>query len=257
MLRVEASTSDVLNREVPAHKPPLQPAPLVRDRLSRLGHCMFMYWNKGGLRKHNMCSKTACSDGENPGGLSAIGLGCAKGGLPPNGADGDFVRYTLPALEVRTMLIEMRRREEAFRLEYTRIAGPVPWGIDAAERWRIDGCGVRVHLREDGRGARTCLWVDTCDGSVLPESPASAINRLVGRSRRCAADEIAMMDAEPGPLAATLLYSNRTSPPSTRRAARPSAGDDTDTFAHRTIAYPIGHWPSGEVIYGRLCGTKG
>ena len=125
----------------------------------------------------------------------------------------EFIRYSLPALEVRQMLLEIRRRREAFDLEYTRIAGPVPWGIDAAERWRIDGCGVRVHLREDGRGARTCLWVDTCDGSVLPESPASAINRLVGRSRRCAADEIAMMDAEPGPLAATLLYSNRTSKP--------------------------------------------
>ena len=143
----------------------------------------------------------------------------------------EFIRYSLPALEVRQMLLEIRRRGEAFDLEYTRIAGPVPWGIDDAERWRVDGCGTRVHLREDGRGSRRCLSVDTCDGSVLPGSPAAAINRLVGRSRRCAPDEIAMIDERPGPLASTLLVAN---------------------------PYPILRWEdSGEIIYARLCGTNG
>jgi len=192
---------------------------------------MYMYWNKGGLRKNNMCSKRPCGDGESPGGLAALGLGCTKSGPPPNGAGGEFVKYTLPALEVRTMLIEMRRRNEAFRLEYTRIAGPVPWGIDASERWRIDGCGTRVVLREDGRGARECLSIDTCTPSArfLPESPDAAVNRLLNRSSRCAPDEIAMLDAPPGALAATLLYSN---------------------------PYPIVHWPgTSDVIYARLCGT--
>ena len=163
------------------------------------------------------------------GGLTFLGLGCAATRSQLNEVS-EFIRYSLPALEVRTMLAEMRRRGEAFTLEYTRIRGPIPWGIDEAERWRIDGCGTRVSLREDGRGGRECLSVDTCDDSPLPDSPNAAVNRLVSRSRRCAHDEIAMIDARPGLLASTLLASN---------------------------PYPIMRWNDGSHIYGRLCGTSG
>ena len=231
-LRIEASTSDVLNGEVPWPRDRVQPYPLVRDRLRSLGHSTYMFSNNGGLRKNNMTAKKVCGEGERSG-LSALGLGCSKSRPPVNGADGNFTRYTLPALEIRTMLQEMRRQKEAFRLEYTRIKGPVPWGIDAAEKWRIDGCGMRVVLREDGRGVRECLSIDTCLSTLefLPDSPDAAINRILGRSTRCAADEIALLDTSPGLLASTLLYSN---------------------------PYPILTWPdSDEVIYARLCGTKG
>ena len=230
-LRIEASTSALLNEEFPYQRRHLYPHPIVQSRLQRLGHATYMFSNNGGARNPSMTSRKVCGDGEHSG-LSALGLGSARTQPPVNGADGEFIRYSLPALEVRTMLAEMRRRREAFRLEYTRIKGPIPWGIDEAEEWRIDGCGVRVALRENGRGTRECFSYDSCINGMgaqfLPDAPDAAANRLLARSSHCADDEIAMMDTTPGPVAATFLFSN---------------------------PYPIVRWPgTGELIYARLCG---
>ena len=53
------------------------------------------------------------------GGLTALGLGPLKEGSV-NGVGEDFIRYTIPALELRMMLEEIRNRKEEFTLEYTR-----------------------------------------------------------------------------------------------------------------------------------------
>eukprot|EP00972_Heterocapsa_arctica_P023113 3402138-Heterocapsa_arctica.AAC.1 len=68
-----------------------------------------------------------------------------------NGGKGtEFIRYTIPALELRVMLGGARKMNESFSLEYTQIRandGVAP-GISTAgdEAWRADGCGRRVSL---------------------------------------------------------------------------------------------------------------
>lgn len=114
----------------------------------------------------------------------------------PNGADGQpFVKYTLPALEVRLMLLAIKARNESFTLEYTRVAGPPPAQHAAAEAWRARGCGTRVVVSTEPSGAWTCAATDTC-------SPRSASGGA------CASDELAMLTMAPGWLARTLVLSN-------------------------------------------------
>ncbi|KAK3237090.1 hypothetical protein CYMTET_52816 [Cymbomonas tetramitiformis] len=79
---------------------------------------------------------------------------------------GKFVRYTIPALELRRLLMEARGQGEAFDLVYTRLRG-----VGGDEQWRTEGAGPVVRLREDGRGGRQCA---------------------VGKSA-CAADELALL----------------------------------------------------------------
>ena len=100
--------------------------------------------------------------------------------------------------------------------------GPIPpWDdIDEAERWRRDGCGTRVFIKEryvpspDGskQRIRECYTLDTCIISVmfpfLPSSPGSRVNRLLMRSSSCATDEIGVLDEAPGILGRKLLVSN-------------------------------------------------
>ena len=47
--------------------------------------------------------------------------------------------------------------------------------------------------RENGRGERVCFSIDTCINTsrFLSDSPDAAINRILGRSARCAPDETA------------------------------------------------------------------
>ena len=61
-----------------------------------------------------------------------------------------FTKYTMPALELRRFLHELRRAGEAFELTYTR--------LDAAEDARLrpsTATGTTVRLREDGSGGRS------------------------------------------------------------------------------------------------------
>ena len=98
---------------------------------------------------------------------------------PPSDAD-PFVRYTVPAVQLRRMLTEAREAAEAFELEYTVLDG------DAGdEAWRAASTGVRrVRLREDPRSKLSACAV--------------ASSSVVGSARHdeaCAADELARMPA--------------------------------------------------------------
>ena len=130
-------------------------------------------------------------------------------GDDPNGANGTvFVRYTLPALELRMMLLAMRLRREGFELEYVQISGRPPLMGDhaEAEAWRATGCGRRVRLRERPGSARSCTVVDTCAASS--NSTHRPALRQWRRRQRCPADELAVLDAEPGWLARKLVLGN-------------------------------------------------
>ena len=100
-----------------------------------------------------------------------------------------FVRYTVPALEMRRLLAEARAREEAFSLTYTRLQGV------GDEIWRRRASGVKVTLREDGKGGRTCTVYDgaTC---------GNPLGGLLGCA--CDADEVALQPP-PGMLASKFL----------------------------------------------------
>ena len=97
-----------------------------------------------------------------------------------------FTKYTMPALELRRFLHELRRAGEAFELTYTR--------PDAAEDARLrpsTATGTTVRLREDGSGGRSC--------TVLG---GGALASLLGSP--CAPDELALLPP-PSALARKLL----------------------------------------------------
>ena len=102
---------------------------------------------------------------------------------PPSGVDA-FVRYTVPALQLRRMLAEAREAAEPFELEYTVLDGD---GGD--EAWRASSAGQRrVRLREDPRRKLSACVV----------ASSSAVEHLVGATRyneACAPDELARMPA--------------------------------------------------------------
>jgi len=99
-----------------------------------------------------------------------------------------FIRFTLPSLELRRLLAEVRERNESFSLEYTRLRGR-----SGDEAWRTSSPGTRVWLEEDSHGGRTCLtgaeemtgtdgrhdWVPCDAGEVAMMAPPSAWERRV------------------------------------------------------------------------------
>merc|ERR1712014_374532 len=89
-----------------------------------------------------------------------------------------FLRYTVPALELRRLLAEARAAGEHFSMEYTRLQG-----VQGDERWRATAGGQRVRIIVNG---------------------SSTACTIAGGP--CAADEIALM-TEPGAWAKkTLIF---------------------------------------------------
>lgn len=192
VVRIERSTSTFLNEMYPGEVVTIHPEPLVREHLREIGHVARLFTHPG-ARARNLRGKSL----EVGGGLTTLGLGLVFEQAANGAQDKEFVRYSLPALELRMMLEAIRERSEAFEIEYTTIAGGPPSEHALAEAWRADGCGVRVTLKEDpARRARTCTATDTCRGSSWR------------RHRACDADTIAMLDTPPRWLARTLLLSN-------------------------------------------------
>ena len=121
-----------------------------------------------------------------------------------------YVRYTVPALELRRMLAEARRAASAtnttFDLTYTRLgayrANEDNDDVDV-EIWRASGRGVTVRLsRDDGRGDFRCMSRDESGvGSTW-----QAMRRAAGGGgwRACAQDELALL---PEPSAVALKLS--------------------------------------------------
>mmetsp|Transcript_52104 Transcript_52104/g.96470 ORF Transcript_52104/g.96470 Transcript_52104/m.96470 type:complete len:554 (-) Transcript_52104:56-1717(-) len=69
---------------------------------------------------------------------------------------GPFVRYTIPAMELRRVIGETLAAKEACSIVYTKLAG----GVVGDETWRAAATGPRVEVSLDNNGTETC----TVDG---------------------------------------------------------------------------------------------
>ena len=107
----------------------------------------------------------------------AMGRVLGSWALPPPAferGEEPFVRYTVPALELRRMLAEARAEGDAFELVYTILDGPF-----GDEAWRASSVGRRrVRIREDpSKGEAHCVVLSNggkpCDASDIPNLPVS------------------------------------------------------------------------------------
>ena len=90
----------------------------------------------------------------------AMGRVLGAWALPPPPA-GAFVRYTVPALQLRRMLAEARAAAEPFELEYSVLDG------HGDEAWRASSAGLRrVRLSEDPRRGRSVCGVASDGGKA-------------------------------------------------------------------------------------------
>ena len=102
-----------------------------------------------------------------------------------------FLRYTLPAFELRRLLEEVRATGESFTLTYVKLPG----GASDGCTWRGNATGPRVTLIEDGRGGRRCT--ETSAGTFAALLPSMA----------CRGDEIALQPPPaPGVLKSIMLF---------------------------------------------------
>ena len=117
-----------------------------------------------------------------------------------------FVRFTIPAFELRRLIAEARRAASetntTFDLTYTRLGAP-PVGADI-ESWRRDAHGVRVELtHDDGRGNTRCASRDERPASerigsgVDVSATASLWQAISGGWAACAPDELVMLPELP------------------------------------------------------------
>ena len=107
----------------------------------------------------------------------AMGRVLGSWALPPPAferGEEPFVRYTVPALELRRMLAEARAEGDAFELVYTILDGPF-----GDEAWRASSVGRRrVRIREDpSKGEAHCVVLSNggkpCHASDIPNLPTS------------------------------------------------------------------------------------
>ncbi|EOD26211.1 Hypothetical protein EMIHUDRAFT_115140 [Emiliania huxleyi CCMP1516] len=166
VVRIEQTTSPSLNAAYPAEYT-TQFSSRTRQLLMQAGHTGRM-WNP------MLTLITSCEAPWDP-----------KGGTP-------FVKYTLPALELRRFVHELRRKGEAFELTYTRLHK----ATDA--RTRVSSAqGTTITLREDGKGGRSCTVIS---GGGLVGGVAAAI----GLGKPCDADELVLLPP-PSAIARKLL----------------------------------------------------
>ena len=110
---------------------------------------------------------------------------------PPSGVD-TFVRYTVPALQLRRMLAEARAAAEPFELEYTVLDGNALLSdgtVAGDEVWRASSAGIRrVRLREDpSRKLSACV--------VASSFGVEHLVKVTRYNETCAPDELARMPA--------------------------------------------------------------
>ena len=95
--------------------------------------------------------------------------------LPPPPA-GPFVRYTVPSLQLRRMLEEVRGAGEPFELEYTELDGAL-----GDERWRTASAGARrVRVSEAGCHVLSDPLIPPCGDAELANAPLLWWERLLG-----------------------------------------------------------------------------
>ena len=145
VVRVETTSSDYLNALYPGEITTLL-APQTRDLLRVIGHV---------ARQFNPKARRVLGERIR----ARMPRWRAASGAP-------FVRYTVPALELRRLLAEARRAAAAtnttFDLTYTRLRP----SAKEDEAWRAHARGVTVRLKhDDGRGNGECLSRDDAGGS--------------------------------------------------------------------------------------------
>ena len=139
VVRIESTSSDFLNALYPGEITSLL-AGRTRSMLRSVGHA---------TRQFNPKARRVLGEGIR----ARMPRWDPRSGAP-------FVRYTVPALELRRMLIEARRAAAAggtsFDVHYTRLAGG-----HGDEHWRAHARGVAVRLTgDDGRGNFRCVARD-------------------------------------------------------------------------------------------------
>lgn len=113
----------------------------------------------------------------------AFAMNIGPHALPPR-PDTPFVRYTLPAYELRRQLRDARRKAEPFELTYTRLPGTV-----GDELWRVHARGRTIKLVVSSDRD----WMgDAC--IVLDEGPSDT----GGTEDPCQKDDIALAARDPG-----------------------------------------------------------
>ena len=145
VVRVEATSSDYINALYPGEITTLL-APQTRDLLRVIGHT---------ARQFNPKARRVLGEQIR----ARMPRWRAASGTP-------FVRYTVPALELRRLLAEARHAAAAtnstFDLTYTRLRP----SATEDEAWRARARGVSVRLtHDDGRGNGACFARDEAGGS--------------------------------------------------------------------------------------------
>lgn len=183
LVRVEACTSQYINALYPSEITS-ELSPRLRAMLASAGHI--------GRQFNPRASRVS-----GPAARSGLGRWVAAARNEP------FVRYTLPAYELRRVLAEARAANESFSLTYVRLrAGEVAAPGEEAG-------GPRIVLHESGDGERHCvIWPSA--GSSLVADVAQLFETslhfsLPFGSSPCADDEPAMQPPPVG-LASKLLF---------------------------------------------------
>ena len=121
----------------------------------------------------------------------AFAMNIGPHALPPRAA-GPFVRYTLPAYELRRQLRDARLRAEPFEVTYTNLPGAA-----GDEQWRVHARGRTIKLVVSAVRDRIG---DAC--FVLPEGPSGH-----GGTEPCQMDDSALLVGSTGSAGAETTYS--------------------------------------------------
>ena len=208
IIRVEQSTSHFLNSNYPGESDRIDPEPGFRVMLRELGHVARMFRHPGVRRRKMRGTKRSWFTFLEMLGLTTYDKDAAfKNDSSRNNKS--FTRYTLPALEFRMMLLEIRERRESFTIEYTQLTERSRdlKSQDELENWRASSCGKKIYHEEryeNGKRITHCYMINTCKFGVL----STYIPHWIYDSSICSEDEIVMITKRPSLIASTLVLSN-------------------------------------------------
>ena len=194
-IRVDFTDSDYVSA-YPGEISKLDPFPQAQDTLRELGHV---------ARVFKMTR------------LPATGSQCCRGTRPREGHAHqgwqhkvniqNFTRYTLPALELRVLLLHARQLTSNFSFVYTRLQQPPTTTLHGSSAWRR-ACGHQVFLQYSNASFQ-CRYHYSCTSSEEEDealSSSDVVDHIFQRHTPCAETELAMLP--PPHWAHRLLLSN-------------------------------------------------